>query len=445
MIDFKNLCLNKDDIDTVLYHGDCVDGFASAFACWLYFKQKAQKTKTKQKKISYIACQYQKQPPMLENRNVLMCDFSYKYNVLKNILKSVNKIIILDHHQSAEKDLQQIPKENKIFDMKHSGAYITWAYFFGEESVPLMIRYIEDNDIWKKSMTHTRQFTSYVFNIPKQFDQYEKLLDDNFVTNTVIPIGDGMLKQNDNYINDGIKKAAVNFILLDNNLYFVGNVNTAILKSEIGNSFLTSNPDANFATCYSRNEYTGETYISLRSTNTGTDVEEIASKFGGGGHRNAGGLTVYNADALPSILIDRYQCFNQIKTVKIVTHALSMNDELELNIAYLNSYHHKRHLGKYLLQKRYEETENGNNINISEAVSIIRNKIKDPTYYIGLDLSVIYYYDESEDYTYFSIIAESLELLYMLKDIYSDYVFNTDDKNITTRLKIKMKGLKNRI
>lgn len=144
-INFSNLTLKPDEIDVVLYHGDCVDGFASAFSCWLYNKKKGNKAK----KITYIACQYQKQPPMLNNKNVLICDFSYKYNVLKNIMRDVNKIAILDHHQSAEKDLQQIPKENKIFDMKHSGAYITWAYFFGEDNVPLMIKYIEDNDIWK--------------------------------------------------------------------------------------------------------------------------------------------------------------------------------------------------------------------------------------------------------------------------------------------------------
>ena len=60
-------------------------------------------------------------------------------------------------------------------------------------------------------------------------------------------------------------------------------------------------------------------------------------------------------------------------------------------------------------------------------------------------MSVIYYYDESEDYTYFSIIAESLDLLHMLKEIYEDDVINTDDTNITTRLKIRIKGLKNRI
>jgi hypothetical protein len=33
----------------------------------------------------------------------------------------------------------------------------------------------------------------------------------------------------------------------------------------------------------------------------------------------------------------------------------------------------------------------------------------------------------------------------MLREIYEDDLYNTDDSNITTRLKIKLKGLKNRI
>jgi hypothetical protein len=125
MLKFNHLCLKPDEIDTVLYHGDCVDGYASAFACWLYNKKKGNK----KKKITYIACQYQKQPPMLNDRNVLMCDFSFKYNVLTKMLKSVNKMIILDHHQSAEKDLQQVPKENKVFDMLHRH-YILFLFLF---------------------------------------------------------------------------------------------------------------------------------------------------------------------------------------------------------------------------------------------------------------------------------------------------------------------------
>ncbi len=165
MLDFNRLCLKPDEIDTVLYHGDCVDGFASAFCCWLYNKQKGKKGK----KITYIACQYQKPPPTLNNRNILMCDFSYKYDVLKKLLKN-NNMIVLDHHQSAEKDLKNIPNENKVFNSNNSGAYITWAYFFGEKNIPLMIKYIQENDFCRKSIPNVRQFTSYIFSIQKTFD-----------------------------------------------------------------------------------------------------------------------------------------------------------------------------------------------------------------------------------------------------------------------------------
>ncbi len=33
--------LNKNDIDVVLYHGNCADGFGSAFITWLYFKNRS--------------------------------------------------------------------------------------------------------------------------------------------------------------------------------------------------------------------------------------------------------------------------------------------------------------------------------------------------------------------------------------------------------------------
>ena len=96
-IDFSNVCLKPDEIDMVLYHGDCIDGFASAFACYYYFKQKKDK---KKKKIIYIPLQYQKPPPMVDGKNILMCDFSFKYSTLKNIfnnifIKGKNKKLIL--------------------------------------------------------------------------------------------------------------------------------------------------------------------------------------------------------------------------------------------------------------------------------------------------------------------------------------------------------------
>ena len=51
-IDFSNICLKPDEIDMVLYHGDCIDGFASAFSCMHYFKQKNKSKKQNIRKFS---------------------------------------------------------------------------------------------------------------------------------------------------------------------------------------------------------------------------------------------------------------------------------------------------------------------------------------------------------------------------------------------------------
>jgi oligoribonuclease NrnB/cAMP/cGMP phosphodiesterase (DHH superfamily) len=433
-MNFSHLCLKPNEIDTVLYHGDCIDGYTCAFACYYYMK-----TMNKKKRINFLPCQHQKPPPNVSGKNVLICDFSYKYNTLKDMMKTANKICILDHHVSAEKDLKNIPDENKVFDKTHSAAYIVWAYFFGEETVPLFVRYIEDNDIWAKKMPNTKAFTSFIFNLPKTFEIYEKFLDDTYITNTVIPIGEGMQKQNDMYITEGAKKACMHFMLVDNKLYFIASVNTSILKSEIGNSIFNVYPNVNFAMCYSHNGFTGESYLSLRSIDTASDVEVIASKFGGGGHRNAAGLSVFGSDTLPGILLDRYQCYNIIQRIKVRTQCL-IDKETELNIVYLNTTQHKRHLGAYLLQTRYDEMFEGEMREVSEACSIIRNKIKDASYYIGLDIACIYYYDDSEDMTYFSVISQNMDLLYMMREMYSSYVIDTDDTNIFKRLKLKFAG-----
>ncbi len=434
-MDFSKLSLKPTEVDTLLYHGDCVDGFTCAFACYYFMK-----TMNKKKKVSFIPCQHQKPPPNVSGKNVLMCDFSYKYNILKDMITNANKFCILDHHVSAEKDLKNVSDSHKIFNKSHSAAYIVWAYFFGETNIPLFVRYVEDNDIWAKRMPNTKAFTSFIFNLPKTFDIYEKFLDDSYVTNTVLPIGEGMQKQNDSYIADGVKKVAMNFMLIDSKLYFIATVNTAILKSEIGNAVFNSYPNANFAVCHSQNGFTGENYLSLRSMDTATDVEVIASKFGGGGHRNAAGISAFGSDILPGILLDRYQCYNIIQRIKIKTQTL-IDGETEVNIAYLNSTQHKRHLGAYLLQTRYEEQFEGDSREISEACSIIRNRNKDASYYIGLDLACIYYYDDSEDFTYFSVVSHNIDLLYMMKEMYNTYVVDTDDSNIYKRLKLKFAGL----
>ena len=63
-------------------------------------------------------------------------------------------------------------------------------------------------------------------------------------------------------------------------------VNTTVLMSEIGHRLSQGRPFS--ATYFISDE--GKVVWSLRSTDQGIDVSEVAKQYGGGGHRNAAGF-----------------------------------------------------------------------------------------------------------------------------------------------------------
>jgi oligoribonuclease NrnB/cAMP/cGMP phosphodiesterase (DHH superfamily) len=84
-----------------------------------------------------------------------MLDFSYKKPVMLELASKATKITVLDHHKTAEADLQELlmDRDSKVFgtfDMSHSGAYLSWDYFHPTKLVPSIIGYVEDRVLTKK-------------------------------------------------------------------------------------------------------------------------------------------------------------------------------------------------------------------------------------------------------------------------------------------------------
>jgi len=421
-IDFSKLCMSPDEVDTVIYHGGCADGFTSAFSCYYY-----NKINNTNKEITYHYADFSKPNPNVKGKNVLICDFSYKYPILCDMIQSANKLVILDHHKTAEADLKAIPDENKVFRMDHSGAYITWKYFNqSDSSVPRLITYVEDNDIWLKKQPNTREFTSYLFSMPMTFDEYEKFLDDNYIDNTVFPIGSGMMKQNESFILQGIRRSTPTFINIDGKFYFNVVLNTSILKSELGNRVLSEYPNCDFSTMYNYDNLTNETWLSLRSDDMKTDVSEIAKKYNGGGHRSASGVSRYGFTAnLPCIVLGDINVYKLLDTI-------NHND----NIVSLNTNYLKKELALYLLQLKYIDKFKQE---ISHACSILRNKNKSEELY-NIDISKVWHYDGSLNETFIIIHYKSEEVLEKYlntinKEIFSEIKKNSDDKLYEYKLK----------
>ena len=85
---------------------------------------------------------HQDPPPEVDDRDVILVDFSYKRDVLENMLRTASSITILDHHISAADDLAELMANGAIdgvFDMNRSGAMITWCWFNQGQPAPRLI------------------------------------------------------------------------------------------------------------------------------------------------------------------------------------------------------------------------------------------------------------------------------------------------------------------
>ena len=81
----------------VLYHADCMDGYGAAWAVWKALGESAR----------YKAVRHHEPLPKLpDNIELYIVDFCYPIDVLISTAQQVKKIVVLDHHISAQKDYE---------------------------------------------------------------------------------------------------------------------------------------------------------------------------------------------------------------------------------------------------------------------------------------------------------------------------------------------------
>lgn len=274
-----------------IYHGNCADGFTAA---WVVRKALG-------KDVEFFPGVYQQAPPPTIGRDVLMVDFSYKRPILDDMAKHTSSILILDHHKTAASDLSgyempQVPGYGadagfpgtirSVFDMDRSGAQITWDFFFPGKPRPLLVDYTGDRDLWQFKLPFSREVNAFVFAHEYRFDLWDHIdrqLRDHMDMQRVAEMG-GAIEQKHH-------KDVAELVGVMKRRMVLGGVDVPVanlpytLTSDAGH--LMAQGEA-FAACYWD---TPEGRIfSLRSTDAGADVSEVAKRYGGGGHRNASGF-----------------------------------------------------------------------------------------------------------------------------------------------------------
>lgn len=290
-----------------IYHGNCADGFTAAWAVYRRFGND----------WDYHAGVYQSPPPNVTGRDVVLVDFSYKRPVLEEMRRTAASVCVLDHHKTAAEDLapggnfldisqwQNKPDGDRyddllfdramdqnegarsvhvLFDMERSGAGIAWDFFHGANTRPTLVNYAEDRDLWRFALPFSREINAFVFAHDYSFDVWESLarqLETRF--DTCVDMGAAIEKKHHKDVAELVGALKRRITIGGHEVWAASLPYT--LTSDAGHLMATGEP---FAACY-WDTPEGRVF-SLRSTDEGLDVSEIAKQYGGGGHRNASGF-----------------------------------------------------------------------------------------------------------------------------------------------------------
>lgn len=406
--------LTPDEVDTVIYHYPCTDGFGSAFVVWLYFKDNPDK------KIEYHPLTIGADPPdNLVGRNVLILDYCFKKDVTEKLLNKVNKLLILDHHKTSQMELNGIDDKYKVLDMNRSGAMLTWDYFFKGKEPLLLIKYIQDRDIWTNKLPSTNDFAHWFHTLPFEFEEYYKYINDDTLLSMIQTKGKVYGEHVDYQIKQAMNYAVPKFCKILNKFYIIVYVNSTVGKSDIGNKLFELYPYADFTAIYSINDSDNTTSFSLRSIDV--DVSMIARGLSGGGHPKASGIKInYLVNTLG---ISYGNIYNSLKNIHYGTLEV---DNKTYNVVHLYSPKLKKKIGTYLLQNKYE------NIQVAQHISKTLGK----DYPNIVHLAAIYDYDAPNQKTYVNIISnvneipnKIIELDFICTEIGSDALNLSINKN----------------
>ena len=148
-----------------IYHGNCADGFGAA---WVVRKALGEDN------VEFYPGKHGEGPPDCSGRDVIIVDFSYKRPMMMRIAEEANSILVIDHHKTAAESLVDLPDNVRCyFDMDHSGAMLTWLYYFPNEEPPKLLKHIEDRDLWQFKLHGTREIQAALFSYPYEFDIWE--------------------------------------------------------------------------------------------------------------------------------------------------------------------------------------------------------------------------------------------------------------------------------
>ncbi len=279
--------LDPTEVECVVYHAPCNDGSGAAVGAWLKLGDS----------VSYVRRTYHKafEESKIVGKNVVVLDASFKREELLALRAKTKTMMILDHHDSAMRDLADVP--GCFFCMQNSGAVLSWHYFHGLNTPPpTLLRLIEDRDLWKWQERDLSEALYYALKVHcpnSDFKTYLPYVEQTRL-NDLIAYGKTLIAKHQKWCEKAAQKAEHKTFTLPrtNQSYQImcRELTDDRLVSELS-EYLYTKYDVDFIMLWTK--VAGEKYkVSFRSNKDKINLGTIATALGGGGHPAAAGAVL---------------------------------------------------------------------------------------------------------------------------------------------------------
>ena len=148
----------------IIFHHNDADGRCSAAIAFQFWAE-AFMGETNPDRILLIEMEYSKQVPVErieENEQVVIVDFSFKPDVMAEVLKrtTADRIQWIDHHVTA-KDYDygvELPGLRNFENKAKAACELAWEFYYPQKTMPLGVRLVGDYDKWALEIPQSKTF-----------------------------------------------------------------------------------------------------------------------------------------------------------------------------------------------------------------------------------------------------------------------------------------------
>lgn len=227
--------------------------------------------------------------------HLYVVDFCPSEAYLQRLVDHNVRVQVFDHHEQNAGVTRMFGTYNK----DQSGCGIAWRQLFAksDKPMPYPVRCVEDRDLWKFEVAGTKQVCAFLHTLlpdPMKLRAWVLSWDED-VWNKMRELGNAIVQAQQGLCAQMYQHAFFGKLCGKDAVY----VNTSAYRSELGALVYTQNPDHIAVIYWMIDDNTVK--VSLRCADH-IRVDQIARKFGGGGHKHAS-----------SFFIDANQFFAQLR------------------------------------------------------------------------------------------------------------------------------------